>query len=505
VESGSLALEMVGISKSFPGIRALDDVTFACAKGEVHALCGENGAGKSTLMKILGGAYQPDSGRILLSGRAVAFSHPAAARNAGISVIHQELSLLPHRSVAENVFLGVEPTRCGVLDRARMRADSNRLLRRLGSSISPDAEAGRLSIAQQQLVEIAKALALDARILVMDEPTAALERTEVSRLLELVRRLGAEGVTLIYVSHRMPEIQAIADRVTVLKDGRTVTTAPIGEAPTSRLVHAMVGRDLADFYPARAMRTPGAAALTIRSGANQRLADIDLVVRAGEIVGVAGLEGSGKTELGRAIAGDEPFESGTMEIAGRIAAPRHPRAAIAAGVGRLSEDRKREALLMQQSLRDNATLIQRAFAPSLGAPTAAPMDADETDERLRRLDVRAASFEQEAQRLSGGNQQKVVIARWLARNTEVLVFAEPTRGVDVAAKAAIYKIMRDLADRGRAILMISSDLPEIVGVSDRIVVMREGRIAGELPGGAAEETIMAIAVGHEESAGATLQ
>jgi len=493
---------MVAITKSFPGVRALDDVTFACARGEIHALCGENGAGKSTLMKILGGAYQPDGGRILLDGRAVAFSHPVAARNAGISVIHQELSLLPYRTVAENVFLGVEPTRYGMLDRPRMRGRSEQLLRRLGSSISPDAEAGALSIAQQQLVEIAKALALDARILVMDEPTAALERTEALRLLDLVKRLSAEGVTIAYVSHRMPEIQAIADRVTVLKDGRTVMTAPIRDAPTSRLVRAMVGRDLADFYPARAAKPPGPPALTIRAAGNGRLDSIDLVVRAGEIVGVAGLEGSGKTELGRAIAGDEPFESGTIEIGGKVVAPRRPRAAIAAGIGRLSEDRKREALLMQQSLRDNATLIQRAFAPSAGSPTAGSMAAGEMDERLRRLDVRAASFEQEARQLSGGNQQKVIVARWLARDPQVLVFAEPTRGVDVAAKAAIYKIMRDLADRGRGILMISSDLPEIVGVSDRIVVMREGRIAGELSGGASEEAIMAVAVGHEASAGA---
>ena len=504
-ESGFLALEMVTITKSFPGVHALDDVTFACAKGEVHALCGENGAGKSTLMKILGGAYLPDGGRILLDGRPVVFSHPAAARNAGISVIHQELSLLPYRTVAENVFLGIEPTRYGMLDRARMRDDSERLLRRLGSSTSPDAEAGSLSIAQQQVVEIAKALALDARILVMDEPTAALERTEASRLLELVKRLSTEGVTIAYVSHRMPEIQAIADRVTVLKDGRTVMTAPVSEAPTSRLVHAMVGRDLADFYPPRAAKPPGPPTFTIRAAGNRHLANIDLVVRSGEIVGVSGLEGSGKTELGRAIAGDEPFDSGTMEIAGKTLAPRHPRAAIAAGVGRLSEDRKREALLMQQSVRDNAALLQRAFAPSLGSPTAAPMAVGETDECLRRLDVRAASFEQEARQLSGGNQQKLIIARWLARDPQVLIFAEPTRGIDVAAKAAIYKIMRDLADRGRGILMISSDLPEIVGVSDRIVVMREGRIAGELPAGAAEEAIMAIAVGHEEGGGTTLQ
>jgi ribose transport system ATP-binding protein len=502
VESAPLAFEMVNITKIFPGVRALDDVTFACAKGEVHALCGENGAGKSTLIKILGGAYQPDGGRILLDGRAVTFSHPVAARNAGISIIHQELSLLPYRTVAENIFLGLEPTRFLMLDRARMRVDAERLLRRLGAAIPPDANAGALSIAQQQVVEIAKALAIDARILVMDEPTAALERTEAVRLLELVRRLSAEGVSILYVSHRMPEIQAIADRVTVLKDGRTVVTAPIAEAPTARLVRAMVGRDLADFYPPRAVQPPGPSALTIRGGANRRLAGVDLVVRTGEIVGVAGLEGSGKSELGRAIAGDEPFERGTMEIAGKAAAARRPRAAIEAGLGRLSEDRKREGLLMQQSLRDNTALIQRAFAPALGSPIAEPMTPSQTDERLRRLDVRAASFEQEAGQLSGGNQQKVIVARWLARDPKVLVFAEPTRGVDVAAKAAIYKIMRDLADRGRAILMISSDLPEIVGVSDRIVVMREGRIAGELPGGATEEEVMAVAVAHDGHAGA---
>src|SRR5574337_36266 len=500
--SEPLALEMANITKTFPAVRALDDVSFACARGEVHALCGENGAGKSTLIKILGGAYQPDGGTILLEGRPVAFSHPLAARNAGVSVIHQELSLLPYRTVAENIFLGIEPTRFGLLDRARMRAESARLLRRVGSAIAPETSAGDLSIAQQQVVEIAKALVIDARILVMDEPTAALERTEAETLFELVKRLAAEGVTIIYVSHRMPEIQAIADRVTVLKDGRTVMTAPIAEAPTGRLVRAMVGRDLADFYPPRAARPPGEPRLTIRGGANGRLAGVDLVVRAGEIVGVAGLEGSGKSELGRAIAGDEPFERGEMEIAGRPARPRRPRAAIAAGVGRLPEARKREGLLMQQSLRDNAALIQRAFAFPLRPPSSEPMTVRATDERLQRLDVRAASFEQEARQLSGGNQQKVIVSRWLARDPPALVFAEPTRGVDVAAKTAIYQIMRDLADRGRAILMISSDLPEIVGVSDRILVMREGRIAGELPGGATEEEVMAIAVAHEAGAGA---
>jgi ribose transport system ATP-binding protein len=494
VESAALALEMRNITKTFPGVRALDDVSFGCTRGEVHALCGENGAGKSTLIKILGGAYQPDAGTIQIDGRDVVFSHPAAARKAGISIIHQELSLLPYRTVAENVFLGIEPTRYGVLDGRRMRAEAERLLRRLDSSIPAETPAGDLSIAQQQVVEIAKAFAIDARILVMDEPTAALERADASRLLDLVRRLGSEGVSIVYISHRMPEIQAVAHRVTVLKDGRAVMTAPLAEAPTSRLIHAMVGRDLAEFYPPRSSRPAGPEALAIRAGSNLRLRGVDLAVRAGEIVGVAGLEGSGKNELARAISGDEPFETGAMEVGGRTVAARSPRVAIGTGLGRLSDDRKREGLLTQQSLRDNAALTLRAFASPLRSPTAEPMSTEATDRRLKQLDVRAASFEQEVRLLSGGNQQRVIIARWLALDPEVLIFSEPTRGIDVAAKAAIYKIMRDLANRGRAILMISSDLPEIVGVSDRIVVMREGSVAGELPGGASEEDVMALAV-----------
>ena len=497
MEQAALALEMLDITKTFPGVQALDAVSFGCARGEVHALCGENGAGKSTLIKILGGVYRPDGGTIRLDGREVAFSHPIAARRAGVSIIYQELSLLPHRSVAENVFLGLEPTRFGVLDRRAMRDNASRLLRRLGSSIAPDTLASDLSIAHQQIVEIAKALAIEARILVMDEPTAALDRVEAARLLDLVRRLSAEGVTIVYISHRMSEIQAIADRVTVLKDGRTVMTAPLAEAPTDRLVRAMVGRDLADFYPPHASEPPGPAALAVRDGANRQLRGVSFELRAGEIVGVAGLEGSGKDALARALIGDEPFESGTMEIGGGTAKPGHPRAAIEAGLGRLSDDRKREGLLMQQSVRDNATLIERAFAPAFRSPIAGSMSPQSTDQRLIKLDVRAASFDQEAQFLSGGNQQKALIARWLARDPEILIFCEPTRGVDVAAKAAIYRIMRDLAKRGRAILMISSDLPEIIGVSDRILIMREGTLAGELPGGAAEEDVMAIAVAHD--------
>ena len=492
-----LALEMLDIVKTFPGVRALDDVSFGCARGEVHALCGENGAGKSTLIKVLGGIYPPDAGRIRIDGRDMSFSHPVAARRAGISIIHQELSLLPYRTVAENIYLGVEPSRLCLLDRRKMRRNSARLLDRVGSTIAPDAVAGDLSIAHQQIVEIAKALAVDARILVMDEPTAALDGADASRLLDLVRRLSGQGVTVVYISHHLPEIQAVADRVTVLKDGRTVLTAPLAEAPIGRLVRAMVGRDLGDFYPPRSAAPPGPPALVVQGGTNRHLRGVDLALRAGEIVGVAGLEGSGKSALGRAVAGDEPFDGGTLEVAGKPVVFANPRLALEAGLGHVPEDRKREGLLMQQTVRDNAALSQRAFAGPLKPPNAAPMSVAATDERLKQVDVRAASFDQEARQLSGGNQQRVVIARLLALDPQVLVFAEPTRGVDIAAKAAIYRIMRELADRGRGILMISSDLPEVVGVSDRIVVMRDGVIAGELPGGASEEEVMALAVGHD--------
>ena len=492
----SPALEMSGIWKSFPGVRALEDVSFDCLQGEVHAICGENGAGKSTLIKILGGITWPDAGTIRIEGRELTFPHPVAARRAGIAIIHQELSLLPNRTVAENIALGVEPTRHGRLDRVAMRRDAERVLARLGSRVAPDIRAGDLSVAEQQMVEIAKALATKPRILVMDEPTAALDESEAAHLLALVRRLRHDGAAVVYVSHRMPEIAAIADRVTVLKDGRRVLTDRTDAMPVGRLVRAMVGRDLAKFFPARDA-VPGPIMLEVRGCGNAALSDIDLVVRRGEIVGVAGLEGAGKSALGRAIFGDQPFTRGTMHLDGRIFAPRTGREGVRAGVGFLPDDRKREGLTLGQSLRDNAALTLRAFVRAWARPGARPTTSAALDRTLRDLDVRAARFDDPVRSLSGGNQQKVIIARWLLHDPALLIFAEPTRGIDVAAKAAIYAIMRDLARRGRAVVMISSDLPEVVGVSDRIVVMHEGRVAGELPGGASEEDVMALAVGHD--------
>ena len=314
-------------------------------------------------------------------------------------------------------------------------------------------------------------------------------------MLDLVRRLRSDGVAVVYVSHRMPEIAAISDRVTVLKDGRKVLTEPTSAMPVDRLVKSMVGRSLADYFPPRGKEV-SETLLELRSCGNATLSDIDLVVRRGEIVGVAGLEGAGKSALARAIFGDRPFTSGEMRLDGRPYSPRSPREAIRAGVGFLPDDRKREGLLLAQTLRDNAALTLRAFAAALGLPAKGATSNKVLDERMRALDVRTARYDNPIRLLSGGNQQKVIIARWLARDPQVIVFAEPTRGIDVAAKAAIYAIMRDLANRGRALIMISSDLPEVIGVSDRIVVMHEGRIAGELPGGAAEEELMALAVGH---------
>ena len=491
------ALEMSEISKGFPGVRALEAVSFDCRPGEVHAICGENGAGKSTLMKILGGIYRPDAGTLRIGGRAVTFAHPVEARRAGIGIIHQELSLLPDRSVAENIYLGIEPVRRGVIDRAALQAGARKLLERLGSAIPIEARAGDLSVAGQQIVEIAKALALDPAILVMDEPTAALDDADASRLLDLVRRLRGQGVALIYVSHRLPEIAAVSDRVTVLKDGRRVATDRATAMPPQRLVRLMVGRDLAEFFPPRAAGPPGEVLLELRGCGNATLADIDLEVRRGEIVGVAGLEGSGKSELARAIFGDAPFTRGEMRFEGRSLAPRSARRGIVEGIGLLPDDRKREALTLGQSIRDNAALTLRAFASALRRPKAGAMADRVLDSHLNALDVRATRFDGEIGLLSGGNQQKVVIARWLARDPALLIFAEPTRGIDVAAKAAIYQIMRDLAARGRGILMVSSDLPEVVGVSDRIVVLHQGRVAGHCNGGTAEEDVMALAVGHQ--------
>jgi ribose transport system ATP-binding protein len=493
-------IEMDGISKAFFGVPALEDVSFACAAGEVHALVGENGAGKSTLIKILSGAYRPDAGRVRLNGEVVAFAHPVDALRAGISVIYQEFSLLPARTVAQNIFLGREPTRHGVIDGAAMRRETRAVLDLFGADVAVDPETlvADLSVAQQQMVEIAKAISLDAKVLVMDEPTAALNEHECAILFRTVEALRARGTAIIYITHRMREVSRLADRVTVLKDGRVAARFDTPPAPDV-VVRAMVGRDIADFYaPPAAPGEVGDVLLSVRGLATETLKDVSFDLRGGEIVGFAGLQGAGRTELAMALYGQVPITGGSVSLAGRPAVCRSPRDAIRGGLGLLPGDRKAEGLVLMQSVRDNGLIGARAFA-GLAARTAGA-STGEMDALLDRMDVRATSYDQEIGLLSGGNQQKAILARWLLLKPRVLIFIEPTRGIDVNAKAGIYHLMRDLARAGTAIMMISSDLPEVIGAADRILVMRAGTITGEFARGAGEAEIMLAATGESEAA-----
>jgi len=488
-------LAIKGVTKTFPGVTALADVSFDCMAGEVHALVGENGAGKSTLLKILSGAYRPDQGTLALHGRDVIFRHPSEAQAAGISIIYQEFNLLPDRTVAQNIFLGREPMRGPFVDQAAMRHQTAALLDSLNVAIDPAAMVGSLRIAQQQVVEIAKALSLKANIVLMDEPTAALSLHEVDHLMTLVRRLKARGITILYISHRLDEVFAIADRVTILKDGHWVTTRPLAEVTRYDLVRLMVGRELDTYFPSKAV-TIGEPVLSVdHLFVSDFLKDISFTVRRGEIVGIAGLEGSGRTFLARALFGAERIGSGTLTLNGKTIHPHSPREAIDAGVGFISEDRKHEGLALGLSIRANMAL------PSLDRRQrlswiAQSMERQTVTELSRSLEVRAANEQVEAQYLSGGNQQKVVLAKWLATEAKLLIFDEPTRGIDVGAKASIHQLMRDLAARGVGVLMISSDLPEIIGMSDRILVMRNGSLVSEFMGAhSSEQQIMQAATG----------
>ena len=492
-------IEMRNISKSFPGVRALHDVGFSCARGEVHALCGENGAGKSTLIKILSGVYRPDSGTILVDGVEQHFRHPQDSLLAGISVIYQEFSLLPERSVAQNLFLGREPVRNGLIDAAAMRAETERVLALFGvrHGIVPDTLVGDLDVASQQMVEIAKAISLNAKVIVMDEPTAALNEAECEVLFGLVDRLRASGTAIIYITHRMREVTRLASRVTVIKDGEVAARFD-GVPEPETVVRAMVGRDIADYYPEPA--TPaeiGDVVLSVRGGGNVFLRDIDFDLRAGEITGFAGLQGAGRSALAMALFGAVPFTAGTVRLDGAETRFATPRDAIRAGIGVLPGDRKAEGLVLMQSVRDNGMLTARSFGGLFGSHRAnRHVDLAGMDGLFDRMQVRAPSYEQEMRYLSGGNQQKAIVARWLALRPRVLIFIEPTRGIDVNAKAGIYHLMRDLARAGTAIMMISSDLPEILGAADRIVVMREGRMVATYDNdGLRPETLVRAAAG----------
>ncbi|WP_024875878.1 sugar ABC transporter ATP-binding protein [Saccharomonospora piscinae] len=486
-------VRMRGITKQFLGNEVLRGVDLDLRAGEVHALVGENGAGKSTLMKILAGVHTADGGTVELDGTPVAFTSPRQAQAEGISIVHQELNLLDDRSVAENVYLGSEPVRRGVVDHRRMAADTAALLDDLGATgISPRDPVRLLSVAQRQVVEIVKALSADVRVLAMDEPTAALADNEVELLYGLVRRLCDRGIAILYVSHRLVEVFDLSHRITVLKDGALATSRERDELTSDELVRHMVGRSLDALFPDRATEDEiGGPRLRLAGCGNERLHGIDLEVRAGEIVGLAGLQGAGRSAVARAVCGAEPFTTGTMHVDEQRARVASPRAAVRLGIAHVTEDRKGEGLALRQSVRDNALLVRRA---AFGRrPRGGPVRMKEL---LESVTVLARSPEQEVRFLSGGNQQKVVLAKWLAVRPGVLIVDEPTRGIDVGAKQAVYELLRGLARDGVAILMISSELPELIGMSDRVLVMHDGRVAGELPPGPTEEAVMRLATGH---------
>jgi ABC-type sugar transport system ATPase subunit len=491
--SGTPLLSMRGIGKSFFGVPVLHGVDLTVEQGEVHALVGENGAGKSTLMKILAGVHSADAGTVELDGRAVSFTHPLQAQHAGVASVFQEFNLLPELTVAENVHLGREPRRRGLIDRRAMADRTAEVLADLGvEDLAPTAKVGSLSVAHQQITEIAKAVSQGADLICMDEPTAALADAEVELLYRLVKRLRERGVSVLYVSHRLKEIFDLCDRITVLKDGRLVQCVDTADITPDDLVTAMVGRRIEAVFPERLEGTEtGEVRLEVRGGGNAWIDRIDLEVRAGEIVGLAGLQGSGRTEIAEAVFGIAPFTRGTVKVDGEAMRINKPRKAIAAGIALVTEDRKAQGLALRQSVRANARMVLDANARVHSRQRLARVPG-----LLSSLDLVSRDDDQEVRYLSGGNQQKVVVAKWLAAEPGVIVLDEPTRGIDVGAKHKLYSVIRSLAAEGLAVLLIASELIEVIGLADRIVVLHDGRIAGELPGGATEQDVMAYATGR---------
>ena len=476
-------LRVRGVHKRFPGVHALRGVDFDVRAGEVHALVGENGAGKSTLMHVLAGGQQPDEGEIEWRGTRVELPDTAAAQRLGVAIVHQERCLFGPLSVAENVFPARQPVSGWRIDVRRLNESAAVLLAEVGLAIDPRTPLEELSPAQQQLVEVAKALSLDAKVVIFDEPTASLSPAEADRLFAVIRGLKAKGVGIVYVSHRLAEVFALADRITVLKDGSGQGTFPASSLTHDTLVAKMVGRDLA-AYQRHDTGSPGSPVLEVQGLSDDRLHDVSFAVRAGEVVALAGLVGAGRTELALAVFGARPGYAGEVRINGGVVNPRSPADAIAAGIGYLPEDRKDGGLFLDMTIAENVT----AVAPPLGRERQAAV----TEELCRTLRIVCRGPDEVVGNLSGGNQQKVLLARWLLAGPKVLIVDEPTRGVDVGAKAEIHTLLADLARRGTAVLVVSSDLPEVLAVADRILVMRDGRLTGELPAGTTEEAVMRL-------------
>lgn len=490
-------LQMSHITKRFPGVLALSNVDFALHKGEVHALLGENGAGKSTLMKILSGVYQPDEGEIIFEGQPVTFANPLSAQSAGITIIHQEFNLFPELTVEENIFIGREFCKNNRwrLDEKQQRQAAIDILQKLNLNIAPDTLVADLTVAQQQMVEIAKAISVNAKILIMDEPTAALTETEIDSLFQVTRLLKEQGTGIVYISHRLEELALIADRVTVMRDGQFIATVDYDAVKISDLIAMMVGRDLGNIYPRReplAQRKPvlEVSGLT-RNGV---LNNIDFTLYQGEILGFAGLMGAGRTELARAIFGADPIDGGTLKLKGKVTVIKDIPDAIQQGISYLTEDRKKEGLALGLSVERNIMLGNYPEYSDRFGNVDSKRCQKTSEEQVKALRIKTPHLEQAALNLSGGNQQKIIIARWVCKDTDILIFDEPTRGIDVGAKLEIYELMNRLVAKGKSIIMISSELPEVLGMCDRILVMRNGRITGELASDdATQEKIMQYA------------
>ncbi len=492
-------LRMEGIQKYFPGVHALDNVQLELRKGEVMALVGENGAGKSTLMKILTGIYQKDAGTIELFGEKVEFHSPSDAQRLGVSIIHQELNLMRDLTVAENIYIGREPSRGLLLNKKEQNRMAGELLHSLNLNIDPQIEVKRLSVAKQQMVEIAKAMSYpNTRIMIMDEPSAALTDTEIEELFSFIRRLKAQGVGIVYISHRMDELKRISDRITVMRDGQYIGVLDTGEATMDQIIRMMVGRVIYE-EPKSKSNVPGNAevVLEVKNLVSDDVKDVSIKLRKGEILGLAGLMGAGRTETARLIVGADRRDSGEIFVKGKKVSISTPNDAVSAGIGYLSEDRKQYGLCLGLSVGDNTVL------PSLERFCSGPLVNDrsvdaEAAKYVEMINVKTPSVKTAAKSLSGGNQQKVVIGKWLLRDCDILIFDEPTRGIDVGAKNEIYKLMNRLVSEGKSIIMISSELPELLRMSDRIVIMCEGRVTGEIGiEQASQEKIMEFATMRE--------
>jgi ribose transport system ATP-binding protein len=489
-------VRLQGVSKQFPGVLAVDDVSLDIYPGEVHVVAGENGAGKSTLMKLLSQVERPTKGNIIVDGQPVHFSGPHYAQSIGIAMVYQEFALAPHLSIAQNLFLGREPHRMGIIDQRSELRRARELLQRVALHIDPRRTIASLSVAEQQLVEIAKALAIDARLVIMDEPTAALTGQEIDELFDVIRGLTAKGIAVLYISHRLDEIFRIADRVTIMRDGQVVATLPRADLDEKKLIRLMVGRDIANLYP-KPETTIGEVVLHVEGLSRARvLHDCSFEVRAGEILGFAGLIGAGRTELARAVFGADRIDAGTIWLEGRKLRIKSPDDAIKAGIGYLTEDRKRDGLAMTLGIDQNITLVNLPVFSgiiNLGQEKRIALRARD------QLNIRTPSIQRRVNVLSGGNQQKVIVARWLETRARVLFFDEPTRGIDVGAKAEMFDLIGRLASEGRAIVLISSYLPELINMCDRILVLHEGHIAGALKREQfSEERIIAMATGARE-------